>query len=509
VQPWLERLKEQLQRELALPTTRAVYLRRCREFLRHLERQGAYIEDARASHVSSFTQTKLTAYRKRHHRSPRNTHRWKVAVGSPVRRFLRLVHGYWPPDNRPDPSLERFQQHLTEQHFQPTGIPTKISVVRALLRFLRSRSIAVEAVTPEDITWYLESRLAEFQRKYKRLPRHIKLWCYQRTGPIRRYLRLVRGQWPPEKPIGDERAVFRRQLCTGYEGWLTDVRGLSHATLRKNGDAAKVFLEWLGKRCSRHSLHKLTVADFDAFLAWRNQGLRRATRCGVVHCLRSFLRFLYAERFTERDLAIAVSRPILYRYESVPSAFTEEQVRRLQDVTRNDPTPLGLRDYAMLLLVVTYGLRAGEVVRLQLEDIHWRREQLTIKQSKTGADLLLPLMPEVGQALLDYLRQGRPQAPWREVFLKATAPAGPFASGSSLYTVFSRRIRRAGLKTEGKRGPHAIRYARAMSLLRASVSLKSIGDVLGHRSVASTQVYLKLATEDLRSVALAVPGEAA
>ena len=342
VQPWLERLKEQLQRELALPTTRAVYLRRCREFLRHLERHSTYTEDARASHVSSFTQTKLAAYRKRHHRSPRNTRRWKVAVGSPVRRFLRLVHGYWPPDSRPDPSLERFQQHLTEQHFQPTGIPTKISAVRVFLRFLRSRSIAVEAVTPEDITSYLESRLAEFQRKYKRLPRHIKMWRHQRTGPIRRYLRLVRGQWPPEKPIGDELAVFRRQLCTGYERWLTDIRGLSHATLRKNGDAAKVFLEWLGNCCSPHSLHKLTVADLGAFLAWRNQGLRRATRCRVVHCLRSFLRFLYAEGFTERDLAIAVSRPILYRHENVPSAFTDGQVRRLQDTTRFHSGPRSL-----------------------------------------------------------------------------------------------------------------------------------------------------------------------
>jgi site-specific recombinase XerD len=116
-------------------------------------------------------------------------------------------------------------------------------------------------------------------------------------------------------------------------------------------------------------------------------------------------------------------------------------------------------------------------------------------------------MPAVGQAILNYLRKGRPQTSLREVFIKAKAPLGPFARGSSLYTVFSRRIRLAGIKTEGKRGPHAIRYARAMSLLRANVSLKSIGDVLGHRSSAATQVYLKLATEDLRSVALAVPGE--
>ena len=506
-QPWLVRLKEELQRDLANPKKRAVHLRRCRDFLRHLETQGTCIEEAQAIHVTSFAEAKLTAYRKRHNRSPRYTQRWKVAIGSPVRRLLRLVHGCWPPGSRPDPSLERFRQLLTEQRFQPAVIPAQVSAVRVFLRFLQSHSIAVEAVTPEDVTSYLESRLAEFERKYKRHPRSVTIWRYWRTGPIRRYLQLVRGQWPPEKRIVGELDVFRRQVCTGYGHWLTDLHGLSQETLQKNSHAAGVFLQWLGDRASPKSLRTLTVADIDAFLAWRNQGLRRATRCGVVNCLRSFLRFLYAEGFIERNLAIAVNRPILYRNENIPSAFTDEQVKQLQDCIRNDPTPLGLRDYAMLLLVVTYGLRAGEVVRLKLEDINWRRDQLRIKQSKTGTDLLLPLMPAVGQAILNYLRKGRPQTSLREVFIKVKAPLGPFARGSSLYTVFSRRIRQAGIKTEGKRGPHAIRYARAMSLLRANVSLKSIGDVLGHRSSAATQVYLKLATEDLRSVALAVPGE--
>src|SRR5271169_5872723 len=119
---------------------------------------------------AGFAQTKLRAYRKRHNRSPRYTQRWRIAIESPVRRLLRLVHGCWPPGSRPDPSLERFRQHLTELRFQPAAIPAKVSAVRVFLRFLQSHSIAVEAVTPEDVTSYLESRLAEFQRKYKRHP---------------------------------------------------------------------------------------------------------------------------------------------------------------------------------------------------------------------------------------------------------------------------------------------------------------------------------------------------
>ncbi|MBI1956565.1 MAG: tyrosine-type recombinase/integrase [Acidobacteria bacterium] len=507
VQPWLERLKRQLEQDFSSPQSRAVYLRRCTEFLTHLEALGVSLEKAQASHVSSFNRTKLAAYRKRHGRLPRSMKWWKTSIETPINRLVRLVHGYWPPESRPDPSLERFRQHLTEQHFSASVIPSMMSAVRVFLRFLQNRSIPVEIVTPEHLASYLGFRLVEFQRKHKRCPRNVTQWRYDRTGSLRRYLRFVRGRWPEEKAAQNEAEAFRRQVCASYGCWLTDLHGFSPETLRKNGHAAGVFLEWLRDRGSKESLRRLTLSDLDAFLAWRNQGLRRATRRGVSNCLRSFLHFLYAEGFIERDLSVAVSSPTLYRFESIPSAFTDQQVERLLDLTRKDRTALGLRDHAILLLVATYGLRAGEVVRMKLEDIDWRRDRIRLKQSKTRAELLLPLTPEVGEAILNYLRRGRPKTHLREIFIRARAPHGSFTCGSSLYTVFQRRIQQAGIQPEGKRGPHAIRYARATSLLRASVPLKSISDLLGHRSAASTEVYLKLATEDLRSVALDVPGE--
>jgi len=219
------------------------------------------------------------------------------------------------------------------------------------------------------------------------------------------------------------------------------------------------------------------------------------------------MRFLYAEGLIERDLSPTVNAPVIYRFENIPSAFTDQEVESLRDITRRDHTPLGLRDHAMLLLIITYGLRAGEVVRMKLEDIDWRRERIRLNQSKTRAELLLPLTAEVGEAILHYLCRGRPKTLLRGVFIRSRAPYGSFTCGSGLYTVFQRRIQQAGIQPEGKRGPHAIRYARATSLLRASVPLKSISDLLGNRSAASTGVYLKLATEDLRSVALDVPRE--
>jgi integrase/recombinase XerD len=163
---------------------------------------------------------------------------------------------------------------------------------------------------------------------------------------------------------------------------------------------------------------------------------------------------------------------------------------------------LGYRDYAMLMLLSTYGLRDGEITRLRLEDIDWRAETLHIRHSKTGASSKLPLMAEVGEALLNYLRRGRPKTDAREIFIRMRAP---YRRLSSLYSEVRRRLEAAGVKPPGKCGPHTFRHARAVSLLRASVSRKVIGDLLGHRSEEATLPYLKLATEDLRAIALDIP----
>jgi integrase len=144
---------------------------------------------------------------------------------------------------------------------------------------------------------------------------------------------------------------------------------------------------------------------------------------------------------------------------------------------------------------------------MRLEDIDWRREEIRVIQSKSHLPFLLPLSSKVGNAILRYLREGRPRSEAREVFLRLHAPHVAFLCGSSLGSMIGRRLKKAGIRVEGRHGTHAFRYAHAVSLLRARVPLKTIGDLLGHRSPTSTSVYLKLATEDLRSVALEIPLE--
>jgi site-specific recombinase XerD len=145
------------------------------------------------------------------------------------------------------------------------------------------------------------------------------------------------------------------------------------------------------------------------------------------------------------------------------------------------------------------------VVWLSLQDINWKEEKLRVRRSKTQTESFLPLLRPVGDALIKYLKHGRPKSVFRQVFLRSRAPFRPFSDTSPLNYVILSRLKEVGIEVKGRHGPHAFRFARALSLLRASVPLKSISDLLGHRSTSSTRVYLRLETEDLRMISLDVP----
>src|SRR5712692_2210504 len=218
-------------------------------------------------------------------------------------------------------------------------------------------------------------------------------------------------------------------------------------------------LAWLSARGTPVHLADLSVADLDAYLADKALTLRRSTRADLTCSLRDFLRYLYAHELITQDLAPTVLSPTLYAFERLPAALTPDEVQALLESARQDRTPIGVRNYAILLLLATYGLRAGEVVRLRLEDIDWRQECLHVRQSKTGRSTVLPLLVPVGNAILAYLRDGRPPTDAREVFLRAQAPVRPFRQGSSLYAIVARRLPKAGIHPAGKRGPHTFRHA--------------------------------------------------
>jgi integrase/recombinase XerD len=190
----------------------------------------------------------------------------------------------------------------------------------------------------------------------------------------------------------------------GYAQWLAHARGLTPRTMAVRQARGQKCLAWLGEQGTPERLHDVTVADLDAYLAAHVPRLRRSPRADLTCSRRDFLRYLYAHGLIARDLASAVMSPTLYACERLPAALTPDAVQAVLESARQDRTPMGLRNYASLLLLATYGLRAGEVVRLRLEDLDWRHECLHVRQSKTGRPTVLPLLAPVGDAILAYLR---------------------------------------------------------------------------------------------------------
>jgi site-specific recombinase XerD len=347
--------------------------------------------------------------------------------------------------------------------------------------------------------------LAHFHRKHGHAPASIGGWRASHTSGIDNFLKLSKGDWPPvDHTRGLPNAMA--QIMGEYVQWLRTARGLAPDTVTGLADECVRFLAWYSDQKNAESLEKMVVGDIDEYLFYRFPSLRRVSRKDVSSRLRSFMRFVHFTGRHIRDFTSCVLAPRIYADEAIPSALRPNEILAILNTTRKDHSPKGLRDYAILMLLATYGLRAGEITHLRLEDIDWHGDKFLVRHTKTNSQTMLPLMPAVGEALLAYLRRGRPATDFREIFIRSRAPYQCFGSGSSLYTPIRRRIEAAGVKPKGKSGPHTFRHARAVTLLRTGLSPKIIGDILGHRSTASTRPYLKLAVDDLRAVALEIPG---
>jgi integrase len=215
--------------------------------------------------------------------------------------------------------------------------------------------------------------------------------------------------------------------------------------------------------------------------------------------LRAWFRHCEITGRTRVGLADSILAPRIYRHEGLPLGPTWEQVKSILPDSSGDK-PFQLRDRAILLLLAVYGLRSGEVRRLRLDDIDCKKDRLSVVRSKSWRRELLPLEPHTGNAMARHLRQGRPKCDSRCVFVTLKAPFHPLSAGALYHLVSHRLLPVAG---PGKsRGPHALRHACARRLVDAGLSLKEIGDHLGHRSPDATRIYAKVGLASLRLVAM-------
>lgn len=284
----------------------------------------------------------------------------------------------------------------------------------------------------------------------------------------------------------------------GFVAYLRDERGLKEVTVAQYAHYLSDFSKFL-KRINSESLTTFSPALLAAFIVERCPGLSHASRRDLCGSLRVFLRYCHREGLIDDDLSAAVEMPRTYRLADVPRSITWDDVRRvLACVDRR--AVVGRRDYAILLLLVTYGLRANEVANLTLDDIDWKRERLSIPLRKAGHWSAYPLASVVGEAIIDYLKNGRPETTDRHVFLRAVAPHTPIGS-AAVSSAAAKYLHRAGVQVH-RPGSHTLRHTCVQRLVDAEFDLKTVGDYVGHQSPQSTEIYTKVALTALREVAM-------
>jgi site-specific recombinase XerD len=232
--------------------------------------------------------------------------------------------------------------------------------------------------------------------------------------------------------------------------------------------------------------------------------MRPGVLANAASIIRIFLRYLWLQKILPGDFSLYVSQFRFQQHHPIPSVWRQEDVEALLRAVDRE-SALGKRDYAILILVTRLGLRAGEVRSLKLEDIRWEKAQLQLFQPKTKNNVLLPLSEEIGQALIDYIRNGRPSVvTCREVFVRHMAPFQPFSISNKLRDIIIPYYRKARIPGDlpSCRGMHSLRFTLATRLLEQETPMETIAAILGHASVETTRIYTKVDLEALRSAAL-------
>jgi integrase/recombinase XerD len=291
-------------------------------------------------------------------------------------------------------------------------------------------------------------------------------------------------------------------LLEEYLTFLQHHRGLSEATLYFHRRWGERFLHHLAEHLPDRDLARLTIPIVDAFVLPLARSVGRGTQWQIIQTVRGMLRHLHRTGRLAEDWSRFVHGPRRYRLASIPTTISVDEVRRLL-ATIDRRSAIGLRDYAILMFLAVYGLRAREVVDLRLNDVDWRAGIIRVQRSKTSRPLVLPLTSAIGRALVAYLRRGRPCTA-RQIFVCHNGMPRPFRKSSNVYRIVRLAFDRARI-CSARRGPHVLRHALATHLVQCGFALKVVSDLLGHLHPDSTLPYTKLAIEDLREVALEVP----
>jgi integrase/recombinase XerD len=407
----------------------------------------------------------------------------------------RAFGGLQQPSDWLRPHRERFLKGLAELGYAPETVRTYGDAATAFCEQTSSHCLCQDQLAG----WALEKTRAAALEAIRANKRPYKAFC------LDRFIDALVDAGVAERPRPPRRApTALDRLSAEYETYLRKQRALAEKTIYDCLRFLDRFMTFrFGAKLGR--LDDITPGDIVAFLReimGRKASYRDTTP--PTH-LRNLFRFLFWSGRTKRDLAESLPRVAGPRASHLPRSLKPEDVERLINVTRSADS-IGRRNYAMMLILARLGLRAPEVVAIQLDDIDWRSGTILIRGKGKQHDRM-PLPEDVGKAIVEYIRNGR-RGTSRTLFLSNKVPYRPFVNADILNTMLRAAFKETGLEPPQKYiGSHLLRHSLATDMLRKGASLDEIGDVLRHRSRASTVIYARHDIEGLRSIARDWPAE--
>lgn len=400
-----------------------------------------------------------------------------------------------PQKMEPDPLcgvMPAYAALLSQQGYSQQSTHLQLRFLADMNRWLHQQRLQITDLTEPTIHRYLRSRYQRFR------PRRDD------ASILKRLLQVIHIQGLLSEEDTQHPDNPRQRVEHEFDRYLSEERGLSMATRINYRPFIQRFLS------AQFSDKPVCFADLnanDVIRFIRHQALRlKPKRAGLmVSALRSFFRYLRHRGDITTDLAACVPAIANWQFSALPKFLQPYQVQRVLNQC-DRATSRGRRDYAILLLLARLGLRACEIVALTLDDIHWEAGEISI-QGKGNRLALLPLPPDVGQAIAAYLKNDRPACFTRHVFIRMKAPRRGFANSIAISTIVARTLKRAGIESPHM-GAHLFRHTLATQMLRQGAALAHIALLLRHRSLNTTTLYAKVDLESLRTLAQPWPGGA-
>jgi integrase/recombinase XerD len=385
-----------------------------------------------------------------------------------------------------DSYVDSFAADLAACGYAATTVRSQLKLLGHFNEWLIRRQCDIHQLNDALVDTFVKSR-----KRRGRLHRGDATTVHQFLTHLR-----ARGELPSPIPLVDESP--RGQLQRDYEQYLTTERGLAPVTVSDYVDVLRRFMtDQFGT--GPLELGTLDVSPITTFVIRRAHTMSPRYAQGMVTALRSICRFLRQRGTVDRDLAAGVPSVSDWRLATIPKYLNPEEVEHVLQ-TCNRQTAVGRRNHAILLLLARLGLRAGEIIALELDDIRWRAGELLVRSSKRLPQDRLPLLADVGEALATYLRRDRPPHVARRVFFCMGAPRRGFAHPRTVSTIVQRALAQARLSPALK-GAHLFRHSLATRMLRQGASLGEIGLVLRHRTLQTTEIYAKVDVAGLRALA--------